>query len=85
MSSNAFNEIEQQYSEDLNRWETAKEKRTIQYIDPPEGWRYGFPKVIPDGVANNLKWLVEQGYPQKLIDEFGEHFWCRVWKEYIYD
>jgi hypothetical protein len=82
MSSNAFNEIEQQYSKDLNRWETAKEKiTTVQYIDPPEGWRYGFPKVIPDGVVNTSKWLVEQGYPQKLIDEFGEYFCCRFWKE----
>jgi hypothetical protein len=47
-------------------------------IDPPEGWRYGFPKVIPEEhQTRTLAWLVEQGYPQKLIDELGNHFYCR--------
>ena len=50
-------------------------------IDPPSGWKYGFPKLIPDDVINVREWLVEQGYPQELIDEFGEHFYCRYWDE----
>lgn len=51
-------------------------------IDPPEGWRYGFPKMIPKEHQNRtLEWLVEQGYPQKMIDSMGDHFYCRYWNE----
>ena len=46
-------------------------------VDPPSGWQFGFPKSIPKDVKNLHSWLVEQGYPQRLIDEFGEHFWVR--------
>ena len=50
-------------------------------IDPPSGWQYGFPKPIPeDRRYDSLTWLVEQGYPQSLIDELGEHFYCRYWE-----
>jgi hypothetical protein len=50
-------------------------------IDPPSGWRYGFPKPIPEERKNDsLVWLVEQGYPKHLIDELGEHFYCRYWE-----
>ena len=41
-------------------------------IDPPSGWKYGFPKPIPeDRRYDSVTWLVEQGYPQELIDELG--------------
>jgi hypothetical protein len=51
-------------------------------IDPPSGWQYGFPKPIPeDRRYDSLTWLVEQGYPQSLIDELGEHFYCRYWEQ----
>ena len=50
-------------------------------IDPPSGWRYGFPKAIPNDVKNVLKWLVENGYPQAEIDACGEHFYCRHWEK----
>jgi hypothetical protein len=53
----------------------------ITYIDPPSGWKYGFPKPIPDFTTDHRKWIVEQGYPQKLIDELGEHFYVRYWRE----
>jgi hypothetical protein len=50
-------------------------------IDPPSGWKYGFPKPIPeDRRYDSLTWLVEQGYPQHLIDDLGEHFYCRFWE-----
>ena len=49
-------------------------------IDPPEGWRYGFPKLIPrEHQHPTLEWLVEQGYPKELITE--RHFVCRYWTE----
>ena len=50
-----------------------------KWIDPPSGWRYGFPKIMPDGVTDIHKWLVENGYPQEEIDKMGEHFYCRYW------
>ena len=50
-------------------------------IDPPSGWKYGFPKPIPDDIKDARPWLVENGYPQKLIDELGEHFYCRYWNK----
>jgi hypothetical protein len=38
-------------------------------IDPPGGWRYGFPKEIPaDRLEDVNAWLLEQGYPKWLID-----------------
>ncbi len=50
-------------------------------VDPPEGWKYGFPKAIPLGTADVMAWLIEQGYPQKLMDELGDNFFCRYWDE----
>ena len=33
-------------------------------IDPPCGWKYGFPKVIPDDqLKRAVDWLIENGYP----------------------
>jgi len=52
----------------------------IKMIDPPKGWIYGFPKPIPDDVKDPREWLVKNGYPKKLIDDLGEHFYCRYWE-----
>jgi hypothetical protein len=51
-------------------------------IDPPSGWKYGFPKAIPDNVNQNTidQWFLDQGYPQKLIDQ-GMLKHCRMWME----
>jgi hypothetical protein len=44
----------------------------ILVIDPPSGWKYGFPKPIPEPVLRDLsemrKWLVQQGYPAKDVE-----------------
>ena len=55
--------------------------KKVKMIDPPSGWKYGFPKVLPDDVTDNLKWLVENGYPQAEIDSFEDMFVCRHWFE----
>jgi len=55
----------------------------VHYIDPPSGWKYGFPKVLPEGVENVMEWLVENGYPQWEIDRCGKHFHCGHWEEEI--
>lgn len=49
-------------------------------VDPPMGWKYGFPKVFDteaDGVMQ--EWLVREGYPQTEIDKYGETFHVRMW------
>lgn len=63
----------------------------VTYCDPPKGWLFGFPKPLPedlykedDGiltVLNTHKWLVSEGYPEHLIKEYGDHFYCRYWTE----
>lgn len=39
------------------------------FIDPPNGWMYGFPKEIDIKEIRDDSWWVDNGYPQKLIDE----------------
>jgi len=57
---------------------------TKTMIDPPSGWKYGFPKVLPTDVKEHqnrtLEWLVENGYPQEEIDACGKYFHCRYWE-----
>ena len=50
-------------------------------VDPPEGWKYGFPKVLPDDVDSITDWFVEEGYPKEKIAEYGIHFYWREWED----
>ncbi len=36
-------------------------------VDPPSGWKYGFPKELPEG-KDYTELLREAGYPEKDID-----------------
>lgn len=58
-------------------------KKQVTMIDPPAGWKYGFPKAIPAGVDDVHGWLVSEGYPQKMIDELGDYFFTRSWIEEV--
>ena len=46
----------------------------VEYIivDPPSGWRYGFPKAIKTEVLNDkgkfVQFLMDNGYPEEDID-----------------
>lgn len=54
----------------------------VTVVDPPSGWRYGFPKVVPEDRKNDLvEWLVEVGYPRAEIEALGAHFYCRFWND----
>jgi hypothetical protein len=55
-----------------------KNLEQIKMIDPPSGWRYGFPKEIPEVVTDVNAWLIENGYPKKFIDDLGEYFHYRI-------
>ncbi len=46
-------------------------------IDPPGGWRYGFPKPTPPEGTDLRAWLLEHGYPEKDIDLALKH--SRYW------
>jgi hypothetical protein len=72
------------YSELLENYEQGEKQdnltiernvSTRTMIDPPSGWRFGFPKEIPKKVIEEediLNWLVDNGYPQSEIDIFKE-------------
>ena len=46
-------------------------------IDPPSGWKYGFPKPYNNPEKKPLEeWLLENGYPQYEIDNHGAKY-CR--------
>ena len=47
------------------------------WIDPPSGWKYGFPKSYTKPDEQSLEsWMLEQGYPQHEID-WGALKYCR--------
>ena len=59
-------------------------RKQVTMIDPPSGWKYGFPKVLPkEAQGRNLEWLVENGYPQSEIDKMKDHFYVRYWIEEV--
>lgn len=40
------------------------------YVDPPSGWRYGFPKKCPSPYhIKSKRWFIDQGYPLWLIEQ----------------
>lgn len=53
-----------------------------KFIDPPSGWKYGFPRPYDDKKDGDLKsFLKNSGYPEKDIDFALEH--CRMFYEEI--
>ena len=48
------------------------------WIDPPSGWRYGFPKIWDPVAEPDLKvWLIQSGYPESEVN-FGLQYY-RQW------
>jgi len=48
-------------------------KKTVMFIDPPSGWRYGFPKPAPTNIRDMTteqlhQWFAANGYPQAELD-----------------
>lgn len=47
-------------------------KKLVTYIDPAEGWKYGFPKALPEyweqlSADERALWFEQQGYPLDLL------------------
>jgi len=52
------------------------------YVDPPEGWRYGFPKAVPKEWETQIfTWLLKEGYPPEIVKKMGNNFAVRCWRE----
>jgi hypothetical protein len=50
------------------------------WVDPPEGWKYGFPAIYdPETDGQISDWAVRKGYPLLTIKEYGEQWHVRCW------
>jgi hypothetical protein len=50
--------------------------KKVVFIDPPSGWKYGFPKPAPDNMRQMTReqlreWFVQNGYPRWEIEQWG--------------
>ena len=53
----------------------------MMMVDPPSGWKYGFPKEYNPATDGNMtEWIVRQGYPRDEMEKLGEHFYVRCWE-----
>jgi len=60
----------------------------VTMIDPPMGWKFGFPRTVPKRLETaNMDelstWLVEEGYPQEVIEGHGKYFYVRFWEKEV--
>ena len=40
------------------------------WVDPPSGWRYGFPKLYDPAKDGDMRaWMIANGYPKKLANQ----------------
>ncbi|AUZ95354.1 hypothetical protein FDI40_gp595 [Agrobacterium phage Atu_ph07] len=63
----------------------------VLIVDPPAGWKYGFPKeytFVPSSVdltevqfeKEREHWFITNGYPEEMIKQ-GMHRYCRYWEK----
>ena len=61
----------------MEKTKETSEKKLI-LIDPPSGWRYGFPKAITQeqykDITNLKQWCIDNGYPLSEAISYGEYF-----------
>jgi hypothetical protein len=40
------------------------------WVDPPSGWRYGFPRLYDPARDGNMRaWMIASGYPEHLANQ----------------
>ena len=50
------------------------------WVDPPEGWKYGFPAIYdPEKDGQMSDWIISKGYPIQIIKEYGDAWAVRCW------
>lgn len=48
-----------------------------QMIDPPTGWKYGFPRPYDEATDGSMReFLLTHGYPEKDVDFALEYMRC---------
>lgn len=52
----------------------SRNKKETYLIDPPEGWKYGFPKKVSEIMIDLKQQCVDLGYPKNLADQYRENF-----------
>ena len=69
----------------------SEQQKKVLMIDPPSGWRYGFPRVYdfqpsdsglsPEALRKEREqWFRDHGYPDRLIrDGMLKH--CRIFED----
>lgn len=73
----------------------CKDRAKMLVVDPPEGWKYGFPKPFTFKPSSpNLpgeayekefaQWFIDEGYPKRLVDQ-GMLAHCRYWPHGVED
>ena len=61
------------------KWKDLSMQSRI-WVDPPEGWRYGFPAIYDPAIDGVMRdWIISKGYPAKLIQEYGDSWAVRCW------
>lgn len=51
------------------------------WVDPPSGWRFGFPAVWDmEKHPDMMQWLNEKGYQMSIVKELGQYFYVRQWE-----
>lgn len=59
-----------------------KTNETFILIDPPSGWKYGFPKAVtPEQykeITSLKQWCINNGYPKKEADSYGDYFYVQI-------
>lgn len=56
----------------------------ILVVDPPSGWKYGFPKEVPLEESPCEEWFLANGYPKELINQ-GMLKYLRFWYKEVED
>jgi hypothetical protein len=53
----------------------------VTFLDPAEGWRYGFPKMFFPREGQTVdEWLLQEGYPAALIAKQQPY---RTWEQIV--
>ncbi len=59
-----------------------KTKEISLTIDPPSGWKYGFPKAVTQeqykSITDLKQWCIDNGYPKSEADSYGKHFHIQI-------
>lgn len=59
-----------------------KIKETFLTIDPPSGWKYGFPKIVTQeqykSIKNLKQWCIDNGYSKAEADSYGDYFHIQI-------